>query len=75
MDDCGTAKAPILDKGKGVRARRSWSKLEEEALISCLIDIVNDGWKAENGFNAGFQRELEKKMRKMIPGTDIVANP
>ncbi|KAL8512798.1 hypothetical protein ACS0TY_019071 [Phlomoides rotata] len=67
MDACSTTKAPILDKGKGVRDRWSWSKLEEEALISCLIDIVNDGWKAKNGF--------KKKMRKMLPGTGIVANP
>ncbi|KAL8483293.1 hypothetical protein ACS0TY_026108 [Phlomoides rotata] len=28
-----------------------------------------------NGFKAGFQRELEKNMRKMLPVTDIVVNP
>ncbi|KAL8476549.1 hypothetical protein ACS0TY_029015 [Phlomoides rotata] len=33
------------------------------------------GKKADNGFRAGFQRELEKGMRKMIPSTDILANP
>ncbi|KAL8512797.1 hypothetical protein ACS0TY_019070 [Phlomoides rotata] len=58
-----------------VRWSKFQSKLEEDALISCLIDIVNDGWKAENSIKVGFQRELEKKMRKMLPGTDIVANP
>ncbi|KAL8523775.1 hypothetical protein ACS0TY_013662 [Phlomoides rotata] len=31
--------------------------------------------RAHNGFKAGYQRELEKKMCKMLPGTDIVANP
>ncbi|KAL8556985.1 hypothetical protein ACS0TY_004454 [Phlomoides rotata] len=75
MDARGSAFAPSDHKGKAVRARRSWSKFEEDALIHCLIDIVNDCWKADNGFKAGFQRELEKKMRKMLPGTDIVANP
>ncbi|KAL8557007.1 hypothetical protein ACS0TY_004473 [Phlomoides rotata] len=29
----------------------------------------------ENGFIAGFLRELEKNMRNMLPGTDILANP
>ncbi|KAL8545883.1 hypothetical protein ACS0TY_005849 [Phlomoides rotata] len=62
-------------KGKASKGRRSWSRVEEDALISCLIDIVNDGWKADNGFKAGFQRELEKRMLKIFPGTDLVANP
>ncbi|KAL8539674.1 hypothetical protein ACS0TY_001329 [Phlomoides rotata] len=75
MDGRGTASGPNAEKGKAARGRRSWSKFEEDALIGCLLDIVNDGWKAENGFKAGFQRELEKNMRKMLPGTDIVAHP
>ncbi|KAL8528287.1 hypothetical protein ACS0TY_005914 [Phlomoides rotata] len=62
-------------KGKASKGRRSWSRVEEDALISCLIDIVNDGWKADNSFKAGFQRELEKRMLKIFPGTDLVANP
>ncbi|KAL8485348.1 hypothetical protein ACS0TY_027592 [Phlomoides rotata] len=75
MAACGKVVAPNLDKGKAVRGRRSRTKAEEDALIHCLIDIVNDGWKAENGFKAGFLRELEKNMRKMLPGTNIMANP
>ncbi|KAL8509588.1 hypothetical protein ACS0TY_016712 [Phlomoides rotata] len=75
MDARGTPIAPNQEKGKSVRGRRSWSKFEEDALIHCLIDIVNDGWKTENDFKAGFQRELERLMRKVLPGTDIVANP
>ncbi|KAL8456468.1 hypothetical protein ACS0TY_034617 [Phlomoides rotata] len=31
--------------------------------------------RAENGFRAGFQRELEQGMRQKLPWTDIVANP
>ncbi|KAL8487697.1 hypothetical protein ACS0TY_024139 [Phlomoides rotata] len=60
---------------KTMRGRRSWSKFEEDALIHCLTDVVNEGWKADNGFRAGFQRELEKGMRKKLPGTDILATP
>ncbi|KAL8503744.1 hypothetical protein ACS0TY_022457 [Phlomoides rotata] len=59
-------------KGKATRGRCSWSKIEEDELIQCLYDIVSDGWKADNGFKAGFQRELEKGMRKLLPGTDLL---
>ncbi|KAL8463400.1 hypothetical protein ACS0TY_034163 [Phlomoides rotata] len=55
------------EKGKTTRARRSWTKPEEDALIHCLLDIVAEGWKADNGFKAGFQRELEKGMKKLLP--------
>ncbi|KAL8473269.1 hypothetical protein ACS0TY_030195 [Phlomoides rotata] len=64
-----------VDKKKSTRGRRSWSRVEEDALIHCLTDIVNDGWKADNGFKAGFFRELEKGMRRILPATDIIANP
>ncbi|KAL8481758.1 hypothetical protein ACS0TY_028055 [Phlomoides rotata] len=63
------------EKGKAPRSRRSWSKIEEDALIQCLVEIVNSGWKADNGFKVGFQWELEKGMKKLLTGTDLVANP
>ncbi|KAL8512585.1 hypothetical protein ACS0TY_018903 [Phlomoides rotata] len=63
------------EKGNGIRGRRVWSKIEEDALVQCLSDIVSDGWKADNRFKVGFQRELEKDMRKLQSGTDIVVNP
>ncbi|KAL8470142.1 hypothetical protein ACS0TY_032856 [Phlomoides rotata] len=73
----GSRKSGLGDgeKGKTVRNQRSGSKLEEDALVLCLVEIVNNGWKADNGFKAGFPRELEKGMRALLPGTDIVANP
>ncbi|KAL8530477.1 hypothetical protein ACS0TY_007499 [Phlomoides rotata] len=61
------------EKGKVTRGHRSWTKAEEDALIQCLTSIVNEGWKADNDFKAGFQREIEKRMRKLLPGTDISA--
>ncbi|KAL8469588.1 hypothetical protein ACS0TY_032437 [Phlomoides rotata] len=75
MDPRGNPVGPDLGRVKSVRGRRAWSRVEEDALIHCLIDVVNDGWKAENGFRAGFQRELERGMRRKLTGTDIVANP
>ncbi|KAL8512431.1 hypothetical protein ACS0TY_018780 [Phlomoides rotata] len=74
MDAHGSGNAANGGKGKSTRGRRSWSNVEEDALIHCL-EIVNDGWKAKNGFKVGFQRELERCMRKMLPGTDILATP
>ncbi|KAL8513397.1 hypothetical protein ACS0TY_012745 [Phlomoides rotata] len=75
MDDNVGGGTQDVDKGKSTKGWRTWSKIEEDALVQCLTDIVNDGWKADNGFRCGFQRELEKGMRKLLVGTDIVANP
>ncbi|KAL8526587.1 hypothetical protein ACS0TY_015688 [Phlomoides rotata] len=75
MDEFGNQAGQGVERVKVSRGRRSWSKTEEDALILCLTNIVLEGWKSENGFKAGFQRELEKGMRKIIPATDIVANP
>ncbi|KAL8508551.1 hypothetical protein ACS0TY_018974 [Phlomoides rotata] len=66
MDGTGIGGAD-QEKGKTTRARRSWTKPEEDALIHCLLDIVAEGWKADNGFKAGFLRELEKGMKKLLP--------
>ncbi|KAL8503343.1 hypothetical protein ACS0TY_022180 [Phlomoides rotata] len=75
MDSTGIYSGQDGDKMKCVRGRRSWSKIEEDALIMCLTNIVTEGWKSENGFKAGFQGELEKGMRRIIPNTDLVATP
>ncbi|KAL8556027.1 hypothetical protein ACS0TY_003726 [Phlomoides rotata] len=48
--------------------------MEEDALVLCRVEIVNNGWKADNGFKTGFQQELEKGMRALMPGTDIIVN-
>ncbi|KAL8487076.1 hypothetical protein ACS0TY_023672 [Phlomoides rotata] len=75
MDGSGNSGLGDGEKGKTVRNRRSWSKMEEDALVLCLVEIVNNGWKADNSFKVGFQRELEKGMHALLPGTDIVVNP
>ncbi|KAL8548004.1 hypothetical protein ACS0TY_007338 [Phlomoides rotata] len=75
MDQFGNQTGHDVERVKVSHGRRSWSKIEEDALILCLTNTVLDGWKSENGFKAGFQRELEKSMRKIIPTTDLVANP
>ncbi|KAL8462155.1 hypothetical protein ACS0TY_033288 [Phlomoides rotata] len=72
MDPLGNVNGHDGDQGKVVRGRRSWSKVEEDALIHCLVDTVNNGWNVENEFKAGFQRELEKGMKKILTGINIV---
>ncbi|KAL8480008.1 hypothetical protein ACS0TY_026806 [Phlomoides rotata] len=67
MDPRGNPVGKDVDRAKTVRCRRSWTIFEEDALIHYLTDVVNDGWKAENGFRAGFQRELERGMRTRLP--------
>ncbi|KAL8526086.1 hypothetical protein ACS0TY_015343 [Phlomoides rotata] len=72
MDQFGNQTGHDVERVKISRGRRSWSKIEEDALILCLTNAVLDGWKSDNGFNAGFLRELEKSMRKIIPTTDLI---
>ncbi|KAL8531903.1 hypothetical protein ACS0TY_008490 [Phlomoides rotata] len=75
MDPMGNQTGPCADRVKCGRGHRSWSKIEEDALIVSLTKLVLKGWKSDNSFKAGFQHELEKCMRKKIPSTDLVANP
>ncbi|KAL8485442.1 hypothetical protein ACS0TY_027660 [Phlomoides rotata] len=75
MDQFGNQMGHDVERVQVSRGRRSWSKIEEDVLILCLINDVLDGWKSDNGFKAGFQHELEKSMRKIIPTTDLVDNP
>lgn len=37
--------------------------------------IVAEGWKSDNGFRAGYLRELEAQFKKHLPGTDLKADP
>ncbi|KAL8513963.1 hypothetical protein ACS0TY_013178 [Phlomoides rotata] len=75
MYPTGFASVQGMNGEKAPRGCRSWTKVEEDALIECLIGIVQDGWKVDNWFKAGFQRALEKAMRKKLLGTDIVTTP
>ncbi|KAL8507228.1 hypothetical protein ACS0TY_017952 [Phlomoides rotata] len=63
----------------GLKSSRNISVAEKVARMDPLGNAIGPdgdrGKATENGFKAGFQRELEKSMRKILPGTDIVANP
>ncbi|KAL8501368.1 hypothetical protein ACS0TY_020783 [Phlomoides rotata] len=53
FDGKGVVGAVDGEKGKAPRGRRSCTRAEEDALIQCLLGIMNDGWKADNGFKTG----------------------
>lgn len=57
------------------RVRRSWNAEEEDVLLASLKELVNTGWKSDNGFRAGYIYKLEEMMRVQFPGIDIRANP
>lgn len=55
--------------------RRTWKKIEEDALIRCMRNEYSDKWSADNSFKAGFFTLIEKELTKLLPNTDIRANP
>ncbi|CAA0808337.1 Unknown protein, partial [Striga hermonthica] len=55
--------------------RRVWSPAEEHALIDILKDIVNEGWRADNGFRQGYNFEIERRLKLKFPNCTIRADP
>lgn len=67
-----------MSKRSGKQPRRFWSKREEEFLIGCMRDLVNEDskWKLDCGqFKAGFYGECEKRIITAFPGTNLRAHP
>ena len=59
---------------KGVR--RTWTKLEEEALLSILEDIVARGLRCDNGsFKSGTISLIEKQLQMLCPNSGLKASP
>ncbi|XP_073039123.1 uncharacterized protein [Primulina eburnea] len=57
------------------RNRRVWAPKEDEFLIQALKELVNAGWKSENGFRCGYLTVLEKSIAQAFPNTDLRGNP
>ncbi|XP_075498302.1 uncharacterized protein LOC142536823 [Primulina tabacum] len=60
---------------KSERIRRVWTQKEDEFLIQALKELVNTGWKSENGFRCGYLTVLEKSIAQAFPNTDLRGNP
>ncbi|KAI8571431.1 hypothetical protein RHMOL_Rhmol01G0119700 [Rhododendron molle] len=56
-------------------ARRAWSEMEEEILLTNLTSLVDQGvWQAENEFHPGYLGVLENQMRVSFPEAGIKEN-
>ncbi|KAI8524382.1 hypothetical protein RHMOL_Rhmol13G0146000 [Rhododendron molle] len=54
-------------------ARRAWSEVEEEILLTNLTSLVDQGvWQAKNGFHPGYLGVLENQMRVSFPEADAI---
>lgn len=55
----GMNSSPRQKFRKGDRTRRMWTPREEEILAETLLELVARGWKADNGFRAGYLTKIE----------------
>ncbi|KAK6127160.1 hypothetical protein DH2020_039089 [Rehmannia glutinosa] len=55
----GNFKKPVRKRND--KGRRSWSRREEEVLISALKEVIANGWKSENGFKIAIFKLWNKK--------------
>ncbi|KAL8484743.1 hypothetical protein ACS0TY_027155 [Phlomoides rotata] len=58
----------------GTSKRRIWSTHEEATLILCMREIIERGWKVDNGFRTGYQKVALKALKQKIPTTDLTAD-
>ena len=36
------------------RSTHQWTSTEDEILVNCVLELVNQGWSKDNGFRAGY---------------------
>ncbi|KAL8508638.1 hypothetical protein ACS0TY_019038 [Phlomoides rotata] len=65
----------VAVKKTGSTSRRVWTTREEHVLLSALKDLVNKGWKTDNGFRTGYLHKLEDALKLVFPQTDLVRDP
>lgn len=61
-------RAPAERKGKN---RKYWSGAEEAALVIAMKELIFYGWKAGNGWRPGFFGQVEQKIKKRIPDSNV----
>ena len=71
MEDCTLVHAPKVNK----RNNHQWTSIEEKILIDGVLELMDQGWKVENGFKQGFNQQLQQWMAKKIPGCRILGEP
>ncbi|XP_012844393.1 PREDICTED: uncharacterized protein At2g29880-like isoform X2 [Erythranthe guttata] len=63
---------PGMKKEKN--SRRVWTREQEDALIIALKELINNGWRADNGFRAGYLQALESALAAKVRGSNLLAS-
>ncbi|KAL0347870.1 UNVERIFIED_CONTAM: hypothetical protein Scaly_1803000 [Sesamum calycinum] len=76
LDDDGSSQQKRRGNNKDRSGpRRTWTLVEEEALINGLKSLVSSGWKCDNGFRNGYLAQLEAHLKRAFPQCDLKAEP
>ncbi|KAI8568457.1 hypothetical protein RHMOL_Rhmol02G0201000 [Rhododendron molle] len=62
-------------EGPPKQKRRSWRKVDKDALTKCMLNEEGEKWKSENGFRMGYFTHLQKELQKVLSGCNFKANP
>ncbi|KAI8552290.1 hypothetical protein RHMOL_Rhmol06G0255000 [Rhododendron molle] len=74
MESEGTAQSQT-SSAKDKQARRLWTHKEEECLLAAMMECISEKYRAHNGFKPGYFNEVEKELKKKLPGTTLKAVP
>ncbi|KAL8547668.1 hypothetical protein ACS0TY_007116 [Phlomoides rotata] len=55
--------------------RRIWTTRKEKVLINVLKELVNKGYKTDNGFQTGYLIKCEDALKTNFPKTDLQTTP
>ncbi|KAL8534723.1 hypothetical protein ACS0TY_010674 [Phlomoides rotata] len=65
----------IIKTSKYPNIIRIWTSREEKVLINALKDIVNNGWKPDNDFRAGYLTKCEDALKEDFTKMDLQETP
>lgn len=72
----GKDKQTNVYEGNDKQSRRLWTNKEEDTLLGVMLEVFTGGkYKAENGFKSDFYNDCEKHFLKILPGTNLRAQP
>ncbi|KAI8531811.1 hypothetical protein RHMOL_Rhmol11G0165100 [Rhododendron molle] len=74
MESEGTAQSQT-SSAKDKQPRRLWTRNEEECLLAAMTECISEKYRAHNGFKPGYFNEVEKELKKKLPGTTLKAVP
>lgn len=69
----GENNQPIAGSCK--RSHHQWTRQEDKVLIDISLELVNNGWKADNGFKSGYLGQMQKMMAERIKDCKIRGDP